>query len=463
MSARLRFAPSPTGNLHIGGARTALFNWLQARHDGGSFLLRIEDTDLERSTEASVNAILEALAWLGIDHDEDVLFQTSRREAHLEAAHRLLDEGKAYRCYATPEELEQARQEATAAGRHFQYDRRWRDRTDAPSPDAPYVIRFRMPLDGEQTLDDLVLGPVTVENRELDDLVLVRSDGNPTFNLVVVCDDAHMGVTQVIRGQDHLRNTFRQLHIFRALGYELPQFGHLPLVDGLSKRKGSASVQHYRDAGFLREAVINYMMRLGWSHGDQEIFTVDELIRLFDVRNVNRASASYDETKMRWVNQEWIRRLASDDLAARLMPFLQALDIDAAGDVRLPALVDLLRERSETLVEMAAGARFVFQAPTEYDGDAVSKWFKAAVRPAFEALIAELDGLTSFAIEDVDAAIQRALDAHGLKFVKLGQPLRIALTGGTSSPSIGACVALTGQRETIARMRRALTLFDGAS
>ena len=278
MSIRLRFAPSPTGYLHIGGARTALFNFLYAKHTGGKLLLRIEDTDLERSTEQSMHAIIEGLEWLGIRHDEDMVIQSTRRDEHVRLAQQLLAQGLAYKCFCTAEELTAMRESAIAEGRPPKYDARWRDRSDQPEGDVPFTIRFKMPQTGETTVHDLVLGDVTVNHEELDDLIIVRSDGTPTYNFVVVCDDAFMGVTHVVRGQDHMSNTFRQYQLYKALGHTPPQFGHLPLVDGLSKRKGSASVQNYRDQGYLAEAVVNYIARLGWSHGDQEIFSIDEMI-----------------------------------------------------------------------------------------------------------------------------------------------------------------------------------------
>lgn len=463
MTIRVRFAPSPTGYLHIGGARTALFNWLYARHTGGKFVLRIEDTDLERSTQQSVDAILDGLAWLGLDHDEEIVTQSARRDEHVALAWRLYEEGYAYKCYCTAEELEQMREEAIARGDQPRYDRRWRDNDNPPSPDAPFSLRFKMPLDGALTIDDMVLGSVTVENQELDDLIILRSDGTPTYNLVVVADDHFMGITHVVRGQDHFRNTYRQAHIYKALGFELPTFGHLPLVDGLSKRKGSASVQQYRDAGYLSEAVINYIARLGWSHGDQEIFSREELVEFFDVVDVNRGSASFDEQKMRWVNTEWIRRLKADDLAARLLPYLHAIGVQTEVDERLCTLVDLLRERSETMVDMAENARFAFIRPTSYDEKAVKKWMKAGSKQGFVDAIALFESLDTWTADSIDKAIHEALERNELKFVKLGQPIRVALTGTSSSPGIAETAAIVGQEEVVARMKAALSTFPDAS
>lgn len=459
---RVRFAPSPTGNLHIGGARTALFNWLYARHTGGKFLLRIEDTDLVRSTEESLQAILDALDWLGLDYDEPPVRQTARQDEHIRLAQRLLEQGLAYRCYCTAEELEQMREDARARGEQPRYDRRWRDQAQPPSDDAPFSVRFKMPIDGELTIDDQVLGEVTVGNKELDDLVILRSDGTPTYNFVVVCDDAHMGVTHVIRGQDHLRNSFRQTHIYRALGLEPPRFAHLPLVDGLSKRKGSAGVQDFRDRGFLKEALINYIARLGWSHGDQEIFSMEELVQFFDVVNVQRGSSSYDEQKMLWVNQEWIKRLSSEALAARLIPFLEKIGIHATVDTRMEFLVDQLRPRANTLVDMAKLARFAYEAPAQYNDSAVQKWLTAESKPAIESLIDALAALQSWTVDAVSQTVADTVKAHALKFMKVGQPIRVALAGDTQSPSIGETLWIVGQHESIARLRKVLPMFSEA-
>ncbi len=442
----------------MGGVRTALFNWLYARHHGGAFLLRVEDTDLERSTEESATGIVRDLEWLGLHWDEDIVWQSTRRELHLKEVDALIERGLAYRCYCTSEELAAMREEAMAAGRKNLYDRRWRNRTDWPENEA-YTIRFKMPLEGTTTIDDLVLGPISVNNEELDDLVIVRSDGTPTYNFVVVCDDAHMRVSHVIRGQDHTTNTFRQVHIYDALNKPRPRFGHLPLVDGLSKRKGSASVLHYEELGFTREALINYIARLGWSHGDQEIFSVEELIALFDLPAVNKASGRYDETKMTWVNEQWIRRLSTEDLAARLAPYLKAHGHEVSGDdPRLAIIADALRERAQTLVEMAAGAAFVFSAPAEYDPRAVKKWMKAASRAPFSDLI-EAFSDCSWDEDGVGAAIAAVIAKHEVGMGKIAQPIRVALTGGSVSPGVYATVLAVGRDEAVRRMQAAQSLF----
>jgi len=352
------------------------------------------------------------------------------------------------------------RETAIAEGRPPKYDARWRDRTDAPEGDAAFTVRFKMPQTGETTVHDLVLGDVTVNHEELDDLIIVRSDGTPTYNFVVVCDDSFMGVTHVVRGQYHMSNTFRQYQLYKALGHNPPEFGHLPLVDGLSKRKGSASVQHYRDQGYLAEAVVNYIARLGWSHGDQEIFSYDELIAKFDVIDVNRGSGRYDEDKMSWVNTQWMKRLSTQTLAERTLPFLKARGVETEVDAKFLMLVEALRERSLNLVQLADGALFAWQAPASYAEAAVKKWMSASSKAGFEQLIAALESLSSFEPADIEAAVKGVLESSGLGLGKLAQPVRIALTGDAVSPPIYETIAVVGQAETLRRMRAALSQFS---
>jgi len=451
MTTRLRFAPSPTGYLHMGSARTALFNWLYARHVGGKFLLRIEDTDLERSTDASRESILEAMQWLGLDYDETMVIQSERRPIHEEIARRLLAEGKAYRCYCTGEELAAMRERAFASGRTRVYERTWRDRTDGPDG-APYTVRLKLPVDGTITLHDTVLGDITKANDDLDDFIILRSDGSPTYNFVVVCDDVAMNVNYVVRGQDHVDNTFRQMHLYGSLGAAVPRFAHLPLIDGLSKRKGSASVQHYRDQGFLREAVINYVARLGWSSGDQEIFTVDELIERFDLADVNAGSGRYDDDKFAWVNTQWMKQLPTAEVAARALPFLH--DAGYAGQVT-PALlwlVEALQPRAATLCELATQAKFAWTRPVAYDPKASQKWLVADAKAPVEAFAAALTTLDPFEPAAIDAALAAVVEASGVGMGKVAQPVRIALTGGAVSPPIGVTVAAVGRDESCARI-----------
>ena len=444
----------------MGGARTALFNWLYAKHTQGTFLLRIEDTDLERSTDASREAILDGMAWLGLTPDEEVVLQSERRPVHVQLAETLLAEGKAYKCFCTPEELQEMRDRAMAEGRKPKYDGTWRDRSDHPQDGRPFTVRIKMPLEGETTLEDMVLGPITVGHEELDDLILLRSDGTPTYNFVVVCDDAFMRVTHVVRGQDHVSNTFRQVHIYDALGFPRPTFAHLPLIDGLSKRKGSASVQAYRDAGYLAEGVINYIARLGWSHGDQELFSVEELIALFDLKNVNAASGRYDEVKMAWVNQQWIKRLPTDVLQERLRPFLARHGWDASLLPDYGLLVEALRERGSTLVDLAEGARFAFERPDSYDEKGVAKWMKPEILQHYDHLVGALQALQAWVPAELAACVAGVAEASGVGMGKIAQPIRIALCGSPVSPPIDVTLAMLPKAEVLDRLAAARHLFS---
>lgn len=459
MTVRVRFAPSPTGFLHMGGVRTALFNWLFARHHGGKFLLRIEDTDRERSKDEYVDVILDAMAWLGMRHDEDIVYQSKRMDAHVALAQRLLDEGKAYKCFCTPEELTAMREKATQEKGRIMYDGTWRDRTDHPTDGRPYTVRFKMRQGSETTLDDMVLGPVTKGDVELDDFIIVRSDGTPTYNFVVVCDDAHMEVTHVIRGQDHTDNTFKQIHLYHALGLPLPRFAHLPLIKGLSKRKGSTSVQVYRDQGYVQEAVLNYIARLGWSHGDQEIFSIEELVEKFDLDGVNKAPGTYDEQKMAWVNLQWMKLLSVETLEERVLPLLATRGITPERDDRFRELVTLLQPRANDLLQLADEAVFPYRAPTEYAPKAVKKWMKAGSRAAYIDLMGRLAALESFDRATIEQTFADICEAHELKMGKIAQPVRVAMTGTSVSPSMFESVEAVGQAEIVDRMKAALHLF----
>lgn len=458
MSTRVRFAPSPTGNLHLGSARTALFNWLYARATGGRFLLRIEDTDLERSTDESRDAVIEALEWLGMGWDEEMVLQSERRDVHVELAEKLLAEGKAYKCFATEGEIAQMRQRAMDQGRTRTYERTWRDRTDHPAG-QPHVVRFKMPIEGTTTLHDQVLGDITVDNDNLEDFVILRSDGSPVYNFVVVCDDAFMRISHVIRGQDHVANTFKQIHLYDALGEPLPAFAHLPLIDGLSKRKGSVSVQHYRDIGYPAEAVVNYVARLGWSHGDTELISPDELCEVFSLDHVNRSSSTYDDTKFEWVSSQWMQRLAPADLAERLLPFLADRDIDTDVTDALVELVAALAPRSHTLVAMAEQCEFAFAAPTAYADKAVRKWMKTAARQAYSSLIEALRELDEWTAPAIEQAFADVLERHDLKMGKLAQPVRVAITGDSVSPPIDVTLSVVGRDESLRRLEAAAHLF----
>jgi glutamyl-tRNA synthetase len=470
-SVRVRFAPSPTGHLHVGGARTALFNWLFARHHAGVFLLRIEDTDRDRSTDEAIRQILDAMGWLGLDWDPEgpeddgahrgYFRQTSRLEIYRTHAERLLAEGRAYRCYCTPEELDARREAAQARGETFRYDGRCRDLP--PRPGVPAALRLRIPDTGTTVVPDLVHGDVTFDHATLDDWILVRSDGTPTYNFCVVVDDVTMKITHVIRGNDHLSNTPKQILCYEALGYPRPGFAHIPMILGpdrkrLSKRHGATSVLAFRDEGFLPEAMVNCFARLGWAHGDQEVFTRGELIRLFDLRQVGATPAIFDRTKLEWLNQVWMKKLAEDPLerghlAARLAPYVERLGIAAPPDEGLLATILNLGERTRTLVEMAEQGRFYFEAPSAYDPQAAGKLLTPEAVARMERLLRRLQGLEPWEAASLEAALRQLAAELGAKLVDLAQPVRLALTGRTASPPLFAMMADLGRDETLRRLR----------
>jgi glutamyl-tRNA synthetase len=459
MTVRTRFAPSPTGFLHIGGLRTALFCWLYARRHVGQFVLRIEDTDLERSTAEAIQQILDGLEWAGLDYDEGPFFQTKRFERYKEVIEELLAEGKAYRCYCSKEELEQMRAQQTARGEKPRYDGRWRERTDSPAGVAP-VVRFKNPLEGEVVVDDVVHGRVIFQNSELDDLIIARSDGTPTYNFCVVVDDMDMQITHVIRGDDHLNNTPRQQNMLVALGQRPPVYAHLPMILGadgakLSKRHGAVSVLDYRDQGFLPEAVLNYLIRLGWSHGDQEYFSIEEMQSLFDIADVNKSAAAFNFEKLAWLNQQHMMRAPPARIVPVLRWHLEREGIRTADEAQLEQIVLSLRERAKTLREMAQGSAFFFRAPETYDEKAVRKHVTAEV-PALLAeaagALAALEGWNAAAIHEL---ISRIAAAKGVSLGKLAQPIRLAVCGGTVSPPIDATLSILGKPETLSRLGRA--------
>ena len=465
MTVRTRFAPSPTGLLHIGGARTALFNYLFSRHHGGQFLLRIEDTDRARSTDQAVQVILDGLAWLGLTPDEPPLFQSTRAARHAEVAHALLAAGRAYRCYASAEELRLMREQALKEGRPPRYDGRWRDRdpAEAPAGVAP-AIRLKAPRDGETVVEDLVQGSVRVANAELDDMIILRSDGTPTYLHAVVVDDHDMAITHVIRGDDHLTNTFRQVQIYQAMGWEMPRFAHIPLIHGadgakLSKRHGAVSVLEFREQGFLPEAVCNYLLRLGWGHGDAEILSREEAIRLFDLDGVGRGAARMDYAKLTHLNAVWLRaaddaRLA-EEVTARLAG-QSGLGLDAAARARIQTLMPALKERARTLVELAESAAFLARTPPLPMNEKARALLDA---PGARAMLGDLARALA-RVEFTPAALHDALrgfaEAHGKKLGEVAQPLRAALTGATTSPPIDATLAALGREETLARLTAVL-------
>jgi glutamyl-tRNA synthetase len=469
MTVRTRFAPSPTGYLHIGGLRTALFSWLYARRHGGACVLRVEDTDLERSTPEAIQQILDGLEWAGLGYDEGPYLQTQRFDRYKEIIDLLLAEDKAYLCYCTKQELDELRAGQMARGEKPRYDGRWRDRKDA-RVGVPPVVRFKNPLDGTIVVEDAVHGRVEFQNSELDDLVIARSDGSPTYNFCVVVDDMDMGITHVIRGDDHLNNTPRQMNMLLALGHTPPIYAHLPMILGadgakLSKRHGAVSVLHYRDEGYLPEALLNYLVRLGWSHGDQEIFTLGELIRLFDIADVNKSASSFNGEKLAWLNQQHMMRASMASLVAPFRWQLEQRGIVAGDDGQLESIISVQRERAKTLKEMAANSEFFFRAPASFDQKAVRKHVTAELLPVLGQLLADLD-TGDWSAPALHELLTARAAASGLPLGKLAQPVRVALCGGAVSPPIDATLAILGKEEGLSRLVKALaewTRLDGAS
>jgi glutamyl-tRNA synthetase len=459
MTVRTRFAPSPTGFLHIGGLRTALFCWLYARRHKGVFVLRIEDTDLERSTEAAIQQILDGLEWARLDHDAGPFFQTQRFERYKEVIEEMLASGSAYRCYCTKEELEQMRTAQVERGEKPRYDGQWRDRTDSRPGVAP-VVRFKNPRAGQVVVDDIVHGRVVFENTELDDLIIARSDGTPTYNFCVVVDDMDMEITHVIRGDDHLNNTPRQQNMLLALGRKPPVYAHLPMILGsdgakLSKRHGAVSVLQYREEGFLPEALLNYLVRLGWSHGDQEIFSIEEMVQLFDITDVNKSASAFNGEKLLWLNQQHMMRAQPSTLVESLRWHLQQEGLSANDDAQLAQIVVAQRERVKTLKEMATNSVFFFRAPEAYDEKAVRKHVTPDIVAALGEIMTGFEQLAEWSAPAVHEFISGLAALKGVALGKLAQPLRLAVCGGTVSPPIDATLAILGRRETLVRLAKA--------
>ena len=460
MSAiRVRFAPSPTGYLHVGGARTALFNWLLARKLGGTFILRIEDTDVERSTKESVDAILQGMKWLGLDWDEGPFYQSDSFPLYKEHVRKLLDEDKAYKCYCTAEELEAKRDLAMKEGRKPKYDGTCRERVDGCA-DSPYVVRFRAPQGDEVAFDDLIKGRIAFPAEELDDLIIQRSDGTPTYNFCVVIDDAIMRITTVIRGDDHVNNTPRQIQLYQALGFPVPQFAHVPMILGsdkarLSKRHGATSVIAYRDMGYLPEALMNYLVRLGWSHGDDEIFSREEMIQKFDIVNVGRSAGVFNTDKLNWLNAHYIKTGDPERLADLLLPHLSSRGVSTLNGPDLMAVVKTLKERAQTLEEMAERALFYYNAPVLYDEAALGKFDKAHLVEVYGVAAEKLSTAGGASAAELDALFKEICTENGWKMPQVGQPTRIALSGGTQAPGIGEIVEVLGVEEAVRRIVRA--------
>ncbi len=462
---KTRFAPSPTGVLHVGGARTALFCWLFSRKTGGKFVLRIEDTDLERSTPESVQAILDGMAWLGLECDEGPYYQTRRFDRYLEVIEQLLAQGDAYYCQCSKERLDALRAEQMAAKQKPRYDGCCRDLGLRPDGATPMVVRFRNPRDGAVEFDDCVKGRISVANAELDDLIIARSDGSPTYNLSVVVDDMDMDITHVIRGDDHVNNTPRQINILNALGAPVPVYAHVPMILGddgkrLSKRHGAVGVMQYRDAGYLPQAMLNYLVRLGWSHGDQEIFSRDEMIELFSLEALNSSAAAFNTEKLNWLNQQYLVAAPLDEVIGLVRERLGQVGIDVDPALDLSTLVDLYRQRNATVNQLVDAILYCFQDFDDYDQKAAKRALRADALQPLRRLHDEFEALPSWQAADIHAVITAITEELGVGMGKVGQPLRVAVTGGSFSPPIDQTVELLGRQRSLARITRAIDYID---
>jgi len=460
MTVRTRFAPSPTGYLHVGGARTALFSWLYAKKTNGQFVLRIEDTDRERSTEESVQAIFDGMEWLGLTHDEGPFFQTDRFPRYLEIIQQLLEQGDAYYCYCSAEEVEAMREEQRANKQKPRYNGKCRHRTE-PLEGVSAVVRFKNPAQGKVVFDDLVRGEISTANEELDDLIIARSDGTPTYNLTVVVDDLDMNMTHIIRGDDHINNTPRQINIMKALGAEAPYFAHVPMILGddgarLSKRHGAVSVMQYRDEGFLPEALLNYLVRLGWSHGDKELFTRDEMIELFDIKDVNRTASAFNTEKLLWINQQYIMNSDPQQLVEALTDQLITLGCDIENGPSIIEIVKTQQERAKTLKEMAEKSLMFYKDYDEFDEKAAKKNLKAAGLEPLELMLTKFEALENWSKEPLHQVILDTAEVLELKLGKVAQPLRVALSGTSVSPALDATLFLLGKDKCLKNIKRGI-------
>ncbi len=460
MTVRTRFAPSPTGYLHIGGVRTALYSWLHARQNDGKFILRIEDTDRERSTQESVDAIIEGMDWIGLDYDEGPIFQTERFDRYAEVIQQLLDQGDAYHCYCTKEELVEVREQQRANKEKPRYNGKCRDLDEEPDG-RESVIRFKNPLEGDVVIDDLIKGKIVINNRELDDLIIARSDGTPTYNFTVVVDDIDMGITHVIRGDDHINNTPRQINMMKALGYQIPKFAHAPMILGddgkrLSKRHGAVGVMQYRDDGFIPQAVLNYLLRLGWSHEDQEIFSREEMIKLFKLEEVNGAPSTFNTQKLIWVNEQYIKTLPADEILQHLQWHLDQQKLDTSNGPAIRDVIEAHRDRAKTLKELAASIRYYYEDFKEYDEKAAKKHFKTATPGILQKLLDNLSALPEWTAEAIEASIKKTCDELELGMGKVGPALRVAVTGAAVSPSLDTTLALIGRDKSLERLQKAI-------
>ncbi|NGN98579.1 glutamate--tRNA ligase [Grimontia sp. S25] len=464
MTVKTRFAPSPTGFLHVGGARTALYSWLCAKHAGGEFVLRIEDTDLERSTQEAIDAIIEGMEWLGLDWDEGPYYQTKRFDRYNEVVEQLLAEDKAYKCYAPKELLDEIREEQMAAGVKPRYDAghpKVVAANEAATEDSPFCIRFRNPKEGSVVFDDKIRGRIEIANSELDDLIIRRTDGSPTYNFCVVIDDWDMGITQVVRGEDHINNTPRQINIYKAIGAAVPEFAHCSMILGddgakLSKRHGAVSVMQYRDEGYLPQALLNYLVRLGWSHGDQEIFSLDEMIQLFNLESVSKSASAFNTDKLLWLNNHYIKTSEPEYVAKYLQWHLDAKEIDVSNGPAITDVIKLVGERCNTLIELADQCRYFYQDFEEFEAGAAKKHLRPVAKEALELALSKAESIEEWNTENLHQLIADVCNELELGMGKVGMPLRVAVTGQGQSPSVDAVMSLIGKERVLSRIKQAI-------
>ncbi|GAC14036.1 glutamate--tRNA ligase [Aliiglaciecola lipolytica] len=460
MSVITRFAPSPTGYLHVGGARTALYSWLYAKSKGGKFVLRIEDTDIERSTQAAIDAILEGMEWLGLEHDEGPYYQTKRFDRYKELIEQLLDQGKAYKCFMTSAELDEIREKQMEAGEKPRYPGTWRDRTDHPEG-QPFAVRFKNPSEGKVVINDHIRGKIEIANAELDDLVIQRSDGTPTYNFCVVVDDWDMNISHVIRGEDHINNTPRQINILEALGASIPEYAHVSMILGddgkkLSKRHGAVGVMQYRDDGFLPQALLNYLVRLGWSHGDQEIFSLEEMIELFELDAIGQSASAFNTDKLIWLNQHYIKSLPSSEVAKHALWHFENQNIDINNGPKIEAVIEAQADRVKTLVELAQISRYFYEDYEEFDAGAAKKHLRPVAKEALLLVKEKLSTIQNWTPEAIQDAINDTAQQLDIGMGKVGMPLRVAVTGAGNSPSLDVTLNLLNPEQVAQRIDKAL-------
>ena len=465
---RTRFAPSPTGSLHIGGVRTALFSWLYAKHNQGEFILRIEDTDRERSTDESTQIILDSMKWLGLDFDEGPYYQSARLERYKEVVKQLIETGNAYYCYCTKEEVNTMRDEAIKRGEKPRYNGFWRDRKESPPSDVDPVVRFKTPLDGQIIVDDLVQGKVVFDNKELDDLIIARADGSPTYNLTVVVDDMDMKITDVIRGDDHLNNTPRQVNILNALDMPLPNYAHVPMIlseagKKISKRDDISNILKYKNDGYLHEAILNYLVRLGWSKGDQEVFSIEEMISEFDIKDVNKSASRINDEKLLWLNQEYLKNADNVYLKNLLVDIFNELSIQTDTGPDLNDLIEVQKKRTITLRDMADQSIIFYIDSIQYDAKLAEKFLKPIVLEPMQTLYKLLENMNEWNNENLKEAIEKSANSYDIKMAKLAQPLRVAVTGKNISPSIDDTLRLLGKKNTLKRLNSAIDYIENLS